>query len=362
MRVGSPGKWPRAGGRWQLRTGRGAELPLGAAILAAMSTSAHPAARPAPAPDRTIWIDGRQVPWAAATVHVLSHSHQRGSLVFDYMSVHDTKRGPAVFRLDDHLARFFTSVELVGLPLVREAAELRAAVLETVAANPGAKAVKISAYLASVEVDVVPADDHVTVAIAAYDPKADVAARKARPPAAPPRAVRIWLEKQRRQRRPDILHPHAKVAGNYTSPMFAKWEARRRGYDEVLLVDDQGQLAEGPTTNFFLVDAEGTLRTPPEHSVLLGVTRRSILEIARAEGVKVVEEPVRPEDLFAAREAFLTGTTAGVWPIASVDDRPIGDGEPPGPVSRQLGRRFRTVVAGEDPAFESWLAYVEARS
>lgn len=314
-------------------------------------------------PERTLWIDGRFVPWAEATVHVLSHSHQRGSLVFDYMSVHETPGGAAVFRLDDHLARFFTSVELVGLPLAREAGRdakaLRTALLETVAANPGARAVKISAYLASVEVDVVPADEHVTVAIAAYDPKADVQARKASPPAPPPKEVRIWLEKQRRQRRPDILHPHAKVAGNYTSPMFAKWEARRRGYDEVLLVDEAGFLAEGPTTNFFLVDGEGTLRTPPEDSVLLGVTRRSILELARAEGVKVVEEPVRPEDLFAAAEAFLTGTSAGVWPIASVDDRAIGDGSPPGPVSRQLARRFTQVVSGEDEAFAHWLAHAE---
>jgi len=105
------------------------------------------------------------------------------------------------------------------------------------------------------------------------------------------------------------------------------------------------------------VDGDGTLRTPPEDSVLLGVTRRSILEIARAEGVKVVEEPVRPEDLFAAAEAFLTGTSAGVWPIASVDDREIGEGSPPGPVSRQLGRRFKKVTAGEDEAFAHWLTH-----
>ena len=319
-----------------------------------------PPRRPAPAPpERRIWIDGQLVPWQEATVHVLSHSHQRGSLVFDYMSVHATSEGPAVFRLDDHLERFYTSVELVGLPLGREAVALRTAVLETVAANPGAKAVKISAYLPSVVVDVVPADPHVAVAIAAYDPQADVLARKTPPPPRPPRAVRIWLEKQRRQRRPDILHPHAKVAANYTSPMFAKWEARRRGYDEVLLVDDLGQLAEGPTTNFFLVDAHGILRTPPEQSVLLGVTRRSVLELARAEGFTVVEEAVRPADLFAAPEAFLTGTSAGVWPILSVDDRVLGEGAPPGPVSRRLGECFRAAVAGEDPRFAHWLAVVK---
>ena len=99
-------------------------------------------------------IDGRLVPWAEATVHVLSHSHQRGSLVFDYLGAHQTPRGPAVFRLDDHVRRFLASIEMVGLPLRQDAAAIRAAILEAVRANPGAKSIKVSAYLASVEVDV----------------------------------------------------------------------------------------------------------------------------------------------------------------------------------------------------------------
>jgi branched-chain amino acid aminotransferase len=218
--------------------------------------------------------------------------------------------------------------------------------------------VKLNAFLPSVEVDVVPVDDHVSVAAAAYDPWQDVQARKDVPPARPPKTVRLWLEKERRQRRPDILHPHAKVAGNYTSAMFAKWQARRRGFDEVLLVDAQGFLAEGPTTNYFLVDADGVLRTPPDDGVLLGVTRMSVIALAEAEGRKVFEEPLRPEALFAASEAFLTGTSAGVWPIASLDDRAIG-GVCPGPVSEALGARFRRVVAGEDPAFVHWLSFVD---
>lgn len=310
------------------------------------------------APNRTIWLDGRLVPWSEVTVHVLSHSMARGSLVFDYMSVHATPRGPAIFRLPEHVARFLKSVELVGLPLAQSEAELRRACIEAVRANPGAKVVKLNAFLPSVEVDVVPVDDHVAVAAAAYDPWEDVQARKDVPPARPPKTVRLWLEKERRQRRPDILHPHAKVAANYTSPMAAKWQAKRRGYDEVLLVDEQGFLAEGPTTNFFLVDGDGALRTPPEHGVLLGVTRSSVIALAEAEGRKVLEEPLRPEALFGAAEAFLTGTSAGVWPIASVDGRAIGSACP-GPVSEALGARFRRAVAGEDPAFASWLTFVD---
>jgi branched-chain amino acid aminotransferase len=311
-------------------------------------------------PQRLIWIDGELVPWAEATVHVLSHSHQRGSLVFDYMSLHETPRGPAVFRLDDHLARFKTSTELVTLPLGQGLADLRDAVLKAVRANPGATVVKISAYLASVEVDVVPVDEHVTVAVAAYDPAADIQARQAMEPWKYRRALRIWLEKDRRNRRRDIMDPHAKVAANYASPMAAKWAARKKGYDEILLVDENGFLAEGPTTNVFLVDAEGTLLTPPESAVLLGVRRRSILEIARKEGRRVREEPIRPEAIIEASEAFLTGTAVNVAPIGSVDDRPIGDGDPPGPVSRALGKRYRRILCGEDPAFDHWLTYLTA--
>jgi branched-chain amino acid aminotransferase len=310
------------------------------------------------APDRRLWIDGELVPWAEATVHVLSHSLQRGSLVFDYLSVHETPLGPAVFRLDEHVERFVRSTELVGLPLAQSAAALRAAVLETVRANPGSSSVKMSAYLPSIEVDVVPVDDHVTVAIAAYDPGADILARKSGEVPRFRPTLRLWLEKERRNRRPDILAPQAKVAANYASPMTAKWAARRQGYDEILLVDEHGFLAEGPTTNFFLVDREGLIHTPPEHTVLHGVTRRSVMEIAAHDGLKVHEEPLTPEALDGAAEAFLTGTTAGVWPVESVDGKPIGE-RAPGPVTSELKRRFDEVSSGYDPAFAHWLARVD---
>lgn len=308
-------------------------------------------------PDRRIWLDGTLVPWGEATVHVLSHSHARGSLVFDFMSVHEGPRGPAIFRLPDHIDRFLISVELVGLPLKLGAEELAEACKAAVRANPGAKVVKIQAFLPSIEVDVVPVDDHVAVAVAAFDPRADVLARKQKPVPAAPASVKIWLEKERKQRRPDIMHPHAKVAANYASPMVAKWAAKRRGYDEVLLVDSDGFVAEGPTTNFFLVDREGVLHTPPEESVLLGVTRRSILALAKHAKIPFVEERVTTEALLGAAEAFLTGTTSGVLPIASVDGQSLGS-ECPGPISRALGKKFQEVVAGKEPAFAHWLHYV----
>jgi branched-chain amino acid aminotransferase len=309
-----------------------------------------------PTEDRQIWIDGRFVPWSQATVHLLSHSLQRGSLVFDYMSVHETSRGPAVFRLPDHIVRFLRSAELVGLPLELGGPEIESAVVETVRANPGAQAVKVSAYLPSIEVDVVPLDARVSVAIAAYRPFDDVVAHKSEAPAYSP-TLSLWIEKARKNRRDDILPPQAKVAANYASPMLAKWQARKRGYDEILLIDEDGFVAEGPTTNVFWVNAAGELSTPPADRVLLGVTRRTILEIAKDEGLVAREAPVRPDELMQAAEVFLTGTTAGVWPVASIDDRRLGDGAP-GPVSRRLRDRFRKIVDGEDPAFHHWLSFV----
>jgi branched-chain amino acid aminotransferase len=289
---------------------------------------------------------------------VLSHSLQRGSLVFDYMGVHETARGPAIFRMPEHLERFLRSAEIVGLPLVQGTAELGRAIVETVRANPRATAVKISAYLPSLEVDVVPQDDHVAVAIAAYDPIRDIVLPKGTPPPYRP-TLRLWVEKQRRNRRDDILPPQAKAAAQYLSPMAAKWAARRAGYDEVLLLDADGFVAEGPTTNIFWVDAQGTLRTPPEERVLHGITRRSILEIAKHDGIPAVESRIRPEALQEAAEAFSTGTTAGVWPVESIDGKPLAGGAP-GPISARLREHLGRVVSGDDPDFESWLTRVDA--
>jgi branched-chain amino acid aminotransferase len=281
---------------------------------------------------------------------VLSHSLQRGSLIFDYMSDHETSRGPAVFRLAEHVGRLLHSAELVGLPLTLGAAEIEAAILATVRANPGAKAVKVSAYLPSIEVDVVP-----------LDPKADVIERSAGRPLAWRGAVRLWVEKLRRNRRDDILAPQAKVAANYTSPMAAKWAARSKGYDEIVLVDEDGFVAETPTANLFWVERSGALRTPPVDRVLLGVTRQSVLEIAKHDGIDAAEARIRPVALAQQAEIFLTGTTAGVLPVESIDGAPVGDGRP-GPLAQRLGARLREVQSGKDPAFAHWLTPADPRA
>jgi len=315
---------------------------------------------PLPPIDRRIWLDGRLVPWDEVTVHVLSHSMQRASLIFDFLSVHETPRGPAVFRMPEHVRRLFRSAELLGLPLERSEAELCAAVVETVRANAGASCAKVCAYLPSIEADVVPMDTRMAVCVAAYDAARDVIARNPGTPHVAPE-LRVHLDRDHQKMRPEILPPAAKVSANYTSPMVAKWAARRAGYDEILLVDEKGFVAEAPTENVFLVDADGTLQTPSLDYVLPGVTRDSILAIAKHDGRRVVEGAIRPEALFGASEVFLTATSAGVWPVISIDGKPIGRGAhagKTGPVSQALRARFHDVTSGRVPDFDAWLTYV----
>ncbi len=306
--------------------------------------------------DRRIWVNGQLVPWSEVTVHLLCHSMQRASLIFDFYSVHETPRGPAVFRMDEHTRRLLRSAELLGLPMSYGEDEINAAIVETVRANPGASCAKVCAYLPSIEVEVVPADDRVSVAVAAYDTLRDIVAHNAGTPYYKPE-LRVRLEKERQKMRPEIIPPQCKVSANYTSPMIAKWAARRAGYDEILLVDQHGFVAEASTENVFLVERDGRLRTPSLDFVLPGVTRSAILGIAKHDGRPVEECAIRPDELFTAAEVFLTATSAGVWPVISIDDRVIGDATP-GPVSRALKQRFDEVTGGRDPAFDHWLTYV----
>ena len=304
---------------------------------------------------RSIWRDGEFVPWQDATVHVLAQSLQRGSLAFDYLSVCQAKRGIALFRLRDHIERLLRTCQLVGLPLGYDADTLVAACAETVRRNPGAKSVKISALIPSIEAELVPQDARVAVFIAAYDSAADIIAKN-------PGEFRhrtelaLKIERDKAGRREDILPPHAKVAANYTAAMAAKWRARGEGFDDVVLLDEAGFVTEAPTANLFLVDEQGNLATPPASKVLLGITRDSVLALGPALGHSAAERDIAVGELKRAREVFLTGTSVGVWPVLSIDREPVGDGV--GPVTAHLRAEYQAVVRGEVPAFEHWLHYV----
>ena len=156
---------------------------------------------------------------------------------------------------------------------------------------------------------------------------------------------------------PNTLPAIAKVAANYTAAMTAKWRARNEGFDDIVLLDEHGHVTEGPTANLFTVDRHGDVATPPASKVLLGITRDSIIALAPAVGCSCAERDIAVDELADASEVFLTGTSAGVWPVLSIDRRMVGDGRI-GPVTARLRDKYRTVVRGEDEAFEDWLYYV----
>ena len=307
--------------------------------------------------ERNIWRDGQFIDWQDATVHVLAQSLQRGSLAFDYISVHETRRGIAVFRLRDHIERLATTCRIVGLPLEYAVDELVDACAETVRRNPGAKSVKISALMPSVEAELIPENPHVAVFIAAYDSERDFPSPNAELRHRRRQAVSLKIEREKSGRREDVIPPHAKVAANYTAAMTAKWRARNEGFDDIVLLDEHGNLTEGPTANLFLVDRDGDLATPPASKVLLGITRDSIIKLAPAVGRRCVERDIAVDELASASEVFLSGTSAGVWPVVSIDGEQVGDGQM-GPATSRFGDKYRAVVRGDEPAFEHWLHYV----
>lgn len=302
---------------------------------------------------RKIWINGEYVNWEDAKVHILSHSHQRGSLIFGFIPIFENDGVVSLFRLNDHIDRLFTSCASAGIPLDYSAADIYLAIKDTVKKNPGSKFVKISVYIASIEIDVVPQDSFSTVAIAAYEPMEDIAAKNSQPFHSS-RELNVWLEKEKHQRRSDIIPPQIKIAGNYTSSMMAKWQARKNGYDEIILTDEDGFITEAPTSNVFLVNQDDVLLTAPEEEVLYGITRKSILDIADNEGIKTRVERIPFSELENAKEVFITSSSHLVCPVIKIDNNPVGRGGI-GVLTDKLKQRFLKISKGQDDFFINWL-------
>jgi len=301
--------------------------------------------------ERRIWVDGSLRPWGEVTVHLLSQSLQRGTLIFDVMQVCETRDGPAIFGLREHVERFCNSAELNGMALHLGLDALLAGVREAVLANPGCEVVKISGYYDGISLDVLPPDPSVRIAIAAFA-TADVV------PGGLKRAASARLQIARPVKMPkSVLSPQVKIAASYTHAATAKQKARAEGFHDVLFLDERGDLAESSTQSFFVV-SEGVLRTAPTEIVLAGVTRRAVMELAQDEGLAIKEEAM-PHDLLAqADEAFMTGTSTGVWPVSRIDGLALP--EPvPGPVTARLAARFERMLADADPVFSPrWIQRV----
>lgn len=302
---------------------------------------------------RKIWINGNYINWEDAQVHILSHSHQRGSLIFGFIPIFDNERVVSLFRLNDHIDRLFNSCISAGIPLDYSSEEIHLAIKDTVRKNPGSKFVKISVYISSIEVDVVPQDPFSSVAIAAYDPQEDIISKNTQPFHSS-KKLSVWLEKEKHQRRSDIIPPQIKIAGNYTSSMMAKWQARKDGYDEIILTDEDGFITEAPTSNVFLVNNDGALITAPEKEVLYGITRKSILDIAKNEGINIKVERIPLLELENAKEVFITSSSHLVCPVIKIDNVLVGDGDI-GDLTSKLKNRFLKISQGNDKFSQDWL-------
>ena len=306
---------------------------------------------------RRVWLDGRVVPGEAAVASVLSHAIQRGSLVFDVGAMREGRGGVVVlFRPREHVERFLRSAALVGLEVAGDADALLAATVEIARESRATSAlVRWSAFVPSAEPDVVPRKSaRASVAIAVLAPE-DYAAEGTAPPSRPA-TFRVAIAPDVRKAGPEVLPPQAKVAAAYLGPMLAKRRAISAGYDEVVLLDRDGFVAEAPTANVFAVRG-AMLLTPPTDRVLAGITRDSVLALAQVEGIAAREAPLRPDELADADEAFLTATSLPVQPIASIDGRPLRGGAP-GPVTARIMAAFAACERGEDPRFTRFVLAV----
>lgn len=292
--------------------------------------------------ERRIWIDGKLEPWQAATVHVLSQSLQRGSLVFDVMACYGEPGHERIFGMVEHVNRFLASAASNEMELDLDRSAIVAAIAATVRANPGSETIKLSAYHTGLSLDVLPRDARASVAIAAFRFRdiygVDAPAKRS------PARLAIAASAKTPAR---VLSPQVKIAAGYTAAAVAKQRARREGFHDILFLDLEGRVAESSTQSFFAIEA-GSLRTAGLDSVLAGITRRAVIEIATEEGIAVRQEAPPRSLLETAGEAFLAGTTIDIWPVARIGDRELPQ-PVPGPVTLRLRDRLAQVIAGQDP-------------
>jgi branched-chain amino acid aminotransferase len=303
------------------------------------------------APVEKIWMDGELVDWAEARFHVLSHALHYGSGVFEGIRCYDTVRGPAVWHLDEHLRRLFRSAKLYHLEIPYSLEALAEAVKDTIRAN-GLRSCYIRplAFRGYGEMGVNPLQAPVNVVIAVWPWGAYLGEE------ALERGVRVKISSWKRNDQ-NSLPASAKATGQYINSVLAKVESLKAGYDEAIMLNQQGYVTDGSGENVFIVRG-GVLVTPPISAGCLdGITRASVMRMARDLGYEVREENLVRTDLYNADEAFFTGTAAEVTPIREVDDRVIGEGHR-GPVTKEIQSTFFAATKGELERYADWLTPV----
>jgi branched-chain amino acid aminotransferase len=302
-------------------------------------------------PTSKIWMNGTFVDWDDATVHVLNPTLHYGWGVFEGMRAYATSQGPAIFRLTDHVARLYRSAKVYLLDPGYTQEEIIAAVKETVRVNNvEACYIRPLVYLGYGEMGLNPLPSTVEMAIAVW-----------------PWGLYLGDEVMERGCRAvtsswsrigqNTIPPAGKGTGQYVNSSLAKVAALKAGYDEAIMLTPSGNVAEGSGENIFAVRGR-TVFTPPLYDgVLEGITRDSVIRIARDQGYEVVETTLVRSDIYLADEAFFSGTAAEIVPIAEVDNRPIGHGRP-GPVTREIAEIFTAATVGEVARYKEWNDYV----
>ena len=301
--------------------------------------------------DGKIWFNGELVEWRSATTHVLTHTLHYGMGVFEGVRAYETPDGPAIFRLQDHTKRLFNSAKIVGMQLPFTEEQINRVHIDVVKANNLASCYfRPMAYYGSGKLGVAPKQDDVQVILAAWAWGAYLGEEGMR------KGIRVRVSSFTRHH-PNVTMIKAKANGNYMNSIMANTEATRDGYDEAILLDAQGYVAEGSGENIFTV-RDGVLYTPALDVALDGITRRSVIAIASEMGLKVVEKRLTRDELYVADEVFFTGTAAEVTPIREIDGRQIGIGER-GPITAEIQQRYFDIVQGKNPKYRDWLTYVK---
>jgi len=299
----------------------------------------------------SVWMDGEFLPFAQANVHILTHTLHYGLGVFEGTRAYrQTAGGTAVFRLDDHIGRLARSAHMLQLPLPFDEPTLRSASLELVARS-GLESCYIRhlVYLGQASMGLFPRDNPVRVAITTWPWGAYLGEEGLA------HGIRCKISSHQRAY-PNSALTKAKATGGYIASILAKREAIALGFDEALMLDTEGFVAESSGANVFIVSG-GRVITPPASSILEGITRDTMIRLARDEGFEVREARIPRDDLYVADEAFLTGTAAEVTPIREVDGRVIGSGGK-GPITSRLQDKFFRAVRGELTEMADWLVPV----
>jgi branched-chain amino acid aminotransferase len=298
-----------------------------------------------------IWMDGELVPWEEAKVHVLTHTLHYGTGYFEGIRCYCLDDGrSAVFRLDDHIRRLFDSGRILGFPLPYKPEQVEEAILEVIRAN-GLKECYIRplAFLGVGEMGLYAPKNPIHLIIAAWPWGAYLGDDGIK------NGIRAKVSSYTRHH-VNVMMTKSKIAGNYVNSVLAKTEVKEAGYDEAIMLDTEGYVAEASGENIFIV-RNGQVKTTPYTSILPGITRDSLLAIAQDKGYVVAEERFTRDELYMADEAFFTGTAAEVTPIREVDNRKINGGCP-GPITLELQKVFFDVIKAKNVEYSSWLTYL----